>query len=173
VSIEHLFSGKGAKEVRVVWGTFRGRPHAYRFNYFGEIGGHPFGSVSFITLCDRAITPKGHKTTKDATAPTNACAVCAEVAKTIQSKGSEVTNFEQRLMRLVNKRVNLDCGALHGGNWRLPCPVCVAKEREMNVEILKVIAEEGVRRHIKEGHDARDGNRPRTVRSNTKPKETR
>ncbi len=66
MSLDRLFTGEGVKEIRIVWGTFRGRSHAYRFNIFGMIDGRPFGSVMYITLCGRSLSPKGSKTVRAA-----------------------------------------------------------------------------------------------------------
>ena len=72
-------------------------------------------------------------------------------------------HFKEQIVGLAESRIaGTDCGAMHHGNWRLPCGQCVEHERTMGALLLKVANDEAVRRHIEAGHDARDGNEPRS-----------
>lgn len=74
-----------------------------------------------------------------------------------------MTRFEKQIVGLAELLIaGTDCGALHRGNWRLPCPTCVEKERAVGNMLASAIQEETVRRHIAAGHDERDGNKPHT-----------
>lgn len=70
-----------------------------------------------------------------------------------------MTPFEKQALGLVHGITRIDCGAQHGGNWRLPCPKCIEKEEAAYASLRQVITDELVRRHIRLGHDARDGNK--------------
>ncbi len=70
--------------------------------------------------------------------------------------------FHESIVGLAELMVaDSDCGAIHRGNWRLPCPQCVQKEREIIALLHRAINDESVRRHIAAGHDERDGNKPK------------
>lgn len=71
-----------------------------------------------------------------------------------------MNRFEKQVVGLAELLIaGTDCGALHGGNWRLPCSTCVEKERTVGSMLAATIQAESVRRHIRAGHDERDGNR--------------
>jgi len=69
--------------------------------------------------------------------------------------------FEKQVSGISNAIAEIDCGAIHGGNWRLPCQVCIGRERDLGKQLLSTIQDESVRRMVQRGHDARDGNKKR------------
>lgn len=71
-----------------------------------------------------------------------------------------MTRFESKVLGLAKVVADIDCGASHGGNWRLPCPACIEQERAGMAMLQQEISSDSVRRHMRLGHDQRDGNRP-------------
>jgi len=69
--------------------------------------------------------------------------------------------FEKQVSGIANTLAEIDCGAIHGGNWRLPCQICIGRERDLGKQLLSAIQDESVRRMVQRGHDARDGNKKR------------
>lgn len=69
--------------------------------------------------------------------------------------------FEKQVSGIANALAEIDCGGIHGRNWRLPCQICIGRERDLGKQLLDVIQNESVRRMIQRGHDARDGNKKR------------
>jgi hypothetical protein len=76
-----------------------------------------------------------------------------------------MTRHEKQIVGIAKLLADIDCGALHRGNWRLPCPTCVQKERELTELLISTIRDGGVERHVRLGHDERDGNKPKRLYS--------
>lgn len=74
-----------------------------------------------------------------------------------------MTRFEKQIIGLAEARIaGTNCGGIHKGNWRLPCRVCIEHERALNELLCRAVHDEAIRRHLLEGHDVRDGNKPAT-----------
>jgi hypothetical protein len=71
-----------------------------------------------------------------------------------------MTRFEKQVVGVAEAILSIDCGAIHGGNWRLPCRRCIDQEKALSEQLQKLISDEGCRRRIRGGCDKRDGNKP-------------
>lgn len=72
MSLGALMDGIGAVETRIVWGTYRNIPHAYREFVFGK----DLSSIMWTTLCKRKLTPRGSVTKLLDEVPLGACFNC-------------------------------------------------------------------------------------------------
>src|SRR5258708_38784227 len=85
----------------------------------------------------------------------------ASLARTAVYANEQRESFRRQVVGLAEAIVTVDCGATHGGNWRLPCRRCIEHEDALKKTLLQAIADENVRRMRRLLHDERDGNRAR------------